>query len=142
MAYLGLIIDYGVLGLLGIMSIAALSIVIERYLTFRKVQAQQFSDKRLLEYELTKGIHLVATIGSNAPYIGLLGTVLGIMFTFYTMGTQGFIDTSKIMIGLSMALKATAAGLLVAIPSIIFYNLLLRKVKGILVQWEVEHERR
>ena len=64
------------------------------------------------------------------------------MFTFYTMGTQGFIDTSKIMIGLSMALKATAAGLLVAIPSIIFYNLLLRKVKGILVQWEVEHERR
>lgn len=142
MAYLGLIIDYGVLGLLGIMSIAALSIVIERYLTFRKVQAQQFSDKRMLEYELTKGIHLVATIGSNAPYIGLLGTVLGIMFTFYTMGTQGFIDTSKIMIGLSMALKATAAGLLVAIPSIIFYNLLLRKVKGILVQWEVEHERR
>lgn len=141
MAYLGLIIDYGVLGLLGIMSIAALSIVIERYLTFRKVQTQQFPDKRLLEYELTKGVHLVATIGSNAPYIGLLGTVLGIMFTFYTMGTQGFIDTSKIMIGLSMALKATAAGLLVAIPSIIFYNLLLRKVKGILVKWEVEHER-
>ncbi|MEN6374099.1 MAG: TonB-system energizer ExbB [Smithella sp.] len=141
MAYLGLIIDYGVLGLLGIMSIAALSIVIERYLTFRKVQTKQFPDKRLLEYELTKGIHLVATIGSNAPYIGLLGTVLGIMFTFYTMGTQGFIDTSKIMIGLSMALKATAAGLLVAIPSIIFYNLLLRKVKGIMVKWEVEHER-
>jgi len=141
MAYLGLIIDYGILGLLGIMSIAALSIVIERYLTFRKVQTQQYPDKRLLEYELTKGIHLVATIGSNAPYIGLLGTVLGIMFTFYTMGTQGFIDTSKIMIGLSMALKATAAGLLVAIPSIIFYNLLLRKVKGILVKWEVEHER-
>jgi len=141
MAYLGLIIDYGILGLLGIMSIAALSIVIERYLTFRKVQTQQYPDKRLLEYELTRGIHLVATIGSNAPYIGLLGTVLGIMFTFYTMGTQGFIDTSKIMIGLSMALKATAAGLLVAIPSIIFYNLLLRKVKGILVKWEVEHER-
>ncbi|MEN6326717.1 MAG: TonB-system energizer ExbB [Syntrophomonas sp.] len=141
MAYMGLIIDYGVLGLLGIMSVAALSIVIERYLTFRKVQTQQFPDKRLLEYELTKGIHLVATIGSNAPYIGLLGTVLGIMFTFYTMGTQGFIDTSKIMIGLSMALKATAAGLLVAIPSIIFYNLLLRKVKGILLKWEVEHER-
>ena len=141
MAYLGLIIDYGILGLLVIMSIAALSIVIERYLTFRKVQTQQYPDKRLLEYELTKGIHLVATIGSNAPYIGLLGTVLGIMFTFYTMGTQGFIDTSKIMIGLSMALKATAAGLLVAIPSIIFYNLLLRKVKGILVKWEVEHER-
>ncbi|MEN6621660.1 MAG: TonB-system energizer ExbB, partial [Smithella sp.] len=136
MAYLGLIIDYGVLGLLGIMSVAALSIVIERYLAFKKIQTQQFPDKRLLEYELTKGVHLIATIGSNAPYIGLLGTVLGIMFTFYTMGTQGFIDTGKIMIGLSMAIKATAAGILVAIPSIVFYNLLLRKVKGILVKWE------
>jgi biopolymer transport protein ExbB len=140
MAYLGSIIDYGVLGLLGVMSVLALSIVIERYLTFRKIRTQQFSDKRLLEHELTRGLHLIATIGSNAPYIGLLGTVLGIMFTFYTMGTEGFLDTSKIMIGLSLALKATAAGLLVAIPSIVFYNLLLRKVKGILLTWEVEHE--
>lgn len=93
-----------------------------------------------MEHELTRGLHLIATIGSNAPYIGLLGTVLGIMFTFYTMGTEGFLDTGKIMIGLSLALKATAAGLLVAIPSIVFYNLLLRKVKGILLTWEVEHE--
>ena len=141
MAYLGSIIDYGVLGLLGVMSVLALAIVIERYLTFRKIRTKQFSDKRLLEHELTRGLHLIATIGSNAPYIGLLGTVLGIMFTFYTMGTEGFLDTGKIMIGLSLALKATAAGLLVAIPSIVFYNLLLRKVKGILLHWEVEHER-
>jgi len=141
MAYLGSIIDYGVLGLLGVMSVLALAIVIERYLTFRKIRTEQFSDKRLLEHELTRGLHLIATIGSNAPYIGLLGTVLGIMFTFYTMGTEGFLDTGKIMIGLSLALKATAAGLLVAIPSIVFYNLLLRKVKGILLHWEVEHER-
>lgn len=141
MAYLGSIIDYGVLGLLGAMSVLALSIVIERYMTFRKIKMEQFTDKRLLEHELTRGLHLIATIGSNAPYVGLLGTVLGIMFTFYTMGTEGFLDTGKIMIGLSMALKATAAGLLVAIPSIVFYNLLLRKVKGIVLHWEVEHER-
>lgn len=141
MAYLGSIIDYGVLGLLGAMSVLALSIVIERYLAFRKIRTEQFTDKRLLEHELTRGLHLIATIGSNAPYVGLLGTVLGIMFTFYTMGTEGFLDTGKIMIGLSMALKATAAGLLVAIPSIVFYNLLLRKVKGIVLYWEVEHER-
>lgn len=141
MAYLGSIIDYGVLGLLGVMSVLALSIVIERYMTFRKIKTEQFTDKRLLEHELTRGLHLIATIGSNAPYIGLLGTVLGIMFTFYTMGTEGFLDTGKIMIGLSMALKATAAGLMVAIPSIVFYNLLLRKVKGIVLHWEVEHER-
>ena len=91
--------------------------------------------------EVTKKLHLIATIGSNAPYIGLLGTVLGIMFTFYTMGREGFLDTGKIMIGLALALKATAAGLVVAIPSIVLYNLLLRKVKVILLLWDVAHGR-
>ena len=74
-------------------------------------------------------LHIIATIGSNAPYIGLLGTVLGIMLTFYTIGKEGLIDTSKIMTGLALALKATAIGLVVAIPSITFYNFLLRQVK-------------
>ncbi|OQX18316.1 MAG: TonB-system energizer ExbB, partial [Desulfobacteraceae bacterium IS3] len=95
-----------------------------------------------LELELTKKIHIIATIGSNAPYIGLLGTVLGIMLTFYTMGKEGFMDTGKIMIGLSLALKATAVGLLVAIPSIVLYNFLLRKAKVLMMQWEIHHGRK
>ncbi len=142
MAYLSALVDYGILGLLLVMSIAALAIAIERYLSYRKISIEKFSDKRLLEFELTKRLHLIATIGSNAPYVGLLGTVLGIMATFYTMGLEGFADTGKIMIGLSMALKATAIGLFVAIPSIVFYNLLLRKVKEIILRWEVLHEGR
>jgi biopolymer transport protein ExbB len=101
-----------------------------------------FSDKRSLELELTKKLYIIATIGSNAPYIGLLGTVLGIMLTFYTMGREGFIDTGKIMAGLALALKATAVGLLVAIPSVTFYNLLLRKVKVLLMQWEIRNGRK
>jgi biopolymer transport protein ExbB len=48
-------------------------------------------------------------------------------------------DTEAIMVGLALALKATAVGLLVAIPSIVIYNLLLRKVKVILVKWEIDH---
>ena len=48
-------------------------------------------------------------------------------------------DTEEIMVGLALALKATAVGLLVAIPSIAIYNLLLRKVKVILMQWEITH---
>ena len=92
--------------------------------------------------ELTKKIHLIATIGRNVPYIGLLGTVLGIMLTFYMIGQEGFMDTGKIMIGLSLALKATAIGLLVAIPSVSLYNFLLRKVKVLLMSWEIEHERK
>jgi len=141
MEHLGSIVDYGVIGLLVIMSVIALSITIERYLTYKKIDLEQFHDKRELEFELTRRLHFIATIGSNAPYIGLLGTVLGIMATFYTMGTEGLFDTGKIMIGLALALKATAAGLLVAIPAIVFYNLLLRKVKEIVLRWELEHGR-
>jgi biopolymer transport protein ExbB len=73
--------------------------------------------------------------------VGLLGTVLGIMLTFYTMGREGFMDTNKIMVGLALALKATAVGLLVAIPSIVLYNVLLRKVKVLIAQWEIGNGR-
>ena len=92
--------------------------------------------------DLTSKLHVIATVGSNAPYIGLLGTVLGIMLTFYTMGTSGFLDTGKIMMGLSLSLKATAVGLLVAIPSVVMYNFLLRRVKVLLANWEMRHERK
>jgi biopolymer transport protein ExbB len=101
-----------------------------------------YTDKKSLELEITKKLHLIATIGSNAPYIGLLGTVLGIMLTFYTMGKEGFVDTGKIMVGLALALKATAVGLLVAIPSVAIYNLLLRKVKVFLMEWEIRNGRK
>ncbi|MFB3925935.1 MAG: TonB-system energizer ExbB [Syntrophales bacterium] len=136
------IINYGILGLFAFMSIVAVAIAVERYLTYRKIRLADFRDKKELELELTKKLHLIATIGSNAPYIGLLGTVLGIMLTFYTMGMEGFLDTGKIMIGLALALKATAVGLIVAIPSIVLYNLLLRKVKVILLLWDMENGRK
>ena len=64
---------------------------------------------------------------------------MGIMVTFYNMGVDGFMDTNKIMVGLALALKATAIGLLVAIPSVTFYNLLLRRVKVLLTQWDIRH---
>lgn len=134
-------VDYGVIGLLVVMSIIAFSIAIERYLVFRKVQITEYTDKKSLELELTKKLHIIAIVGSNAPYIGLLGTVLGIMLTFYTMGKSGFMDTGKIMISLALALKVTAVGLLVAIPAIVTYNLLLRKIKVLLMEWEIQDGR-
>jgi len=72
----------------------------------------------------------------------LLGTALGIMLTFYMIGKEGFMDTGKIMVGLALALKATAIGLLVAIPAVSLYNFLLRKVKVLLMTWEIDHERK
>jgi biopolymer transport protein ExbB len=139
MEWLRLAVDYGIIGLLIAMSVAAVAIAVERHLVYRQVRSADYRDRRSLELFLTKKLHLIATIGSNAPYIGLLGTVLGIMLTFQTMGRDGFVNTSNIMTGLALALKATAVGLLVAIPSVALYNLLLRKVKVILMQWEIEH---
>ena len=64
------------------------------------------------------------------------------MLTFYSMGETGFVDTGRIMSGLALALKATAAGLCVAIPSITLYNLLLRRCKVLIMQWEISHGRK
>ena len=137
MEWLKIAIDYGIIGLLILMSFAAIAIGIERYLLFRKLRIEDYKDRKSLELELTKKLHLIASIGSNAPYIGLLGTVLGIMLTFYTMGKNGFMDTGQIMIGLALALKVTAVGLMVAIPAVTIYNLLLRKSKVLIMEWEV-----
>jgi len=135
--WLKIVIDYGIIGLLILMSFASVAIGIERYLLFKKLKIEDFNDRKSLELELTKKLHLIASIGSNAPYIGLLGTVLGIMLTFYTMGKNGFMDTGQIMIGLALALKVTAVGLMVAIPAVTIYNLLLRKAKVMMMEWEV-----
>jgi biopolymer transport protein ExbB len=142
MEWLGHFIDYGIIGLLIVMSIISLAIFIERYFFIKKIDLDDYAgNRRGLEIILTQRLSVVATIGSNAPYIGLLGTVLGIMLTFYTIGVAGYVDATKIMVGLALALKATAIGLCVAIPSIVFYNILLRNVKVTLLKWDVKHGR-
>jgi biopolymer transport protein ExbB len=132
-------IDYGVIGLLVVMSIVAVAVAVERRSYYRKVDLGSFTDKKKLELELTRRLHLIATIGSNAPYVGLLGTVLGIMLTFFTMGREGFMDTGKIMIGLALALKVTAVGLIVAIPAVTLYNFQIRRAKELILEWESDH---
>jgi biopolymer transport protein ExbB len=135
------LVDYGIIGLLLLLSFFAVAIAIERWSFYRKVEVERFKTKQELEMELTKGLTFIASVASNAPYIGLLGTVLGIMLTFYTIGQEGFVDTKKVMVGLALALKATAVGLLVAIPSSVLYNLLLKKVKNLLLLWEIKNGR-
>jgi len=135
------LVEYGIIGLLLLLSFFAIAIALERWSFYRKVEVERFKTKQELEMELTKGLTFIASVASNAPYIGLLGTVLGIMLTFYTIGQEGFVDTKKVMVGLALALKATAVGLLVAIPSSVLYNLLLKKVKNLLLLWEIKNGR-
>lgn len=141
MNWLRVFVDYGIIGFLILLSIVSVSIAVERYLVLKHVRIEDYEEKQSLELDLTKKLHLIATIGSNAPYIGLLGTVFGIMLTFYSMGQTGFMDSTKIMLGLALALKATAVGLVVAIPSVTCYNLLLRRVKVLMTQWEIRNGR-
>ncbi len=118
-----------------------MTLIVERILAYKKVDILGFDDKKLLEIELTRNLTLLATIGTNAPYIGLLGTVGGIMLTFLEISQGDLVSTAAIMSGLALALKATALGLIVAIPAIVGYNLLLRKSEVILSLWDIEHKR-
>ncbi|OQC49420.1 MAG: Biopolymer transport protein ExbB [Deltaproteobacteria bacterium ADurb.Bin026] len=140
MAWLSFAIDYGIIGLLLLLSVISLSVFIERWFFLKRLDVKKYGgSRRVLEIEITRKLGIIASIGSNAPYIGLLGTVLGIMFTFYSIGVEGYLNATGIMVGLALALKATAIGLVVAIPSIVFYNTLLRRVKVILLEWDDIH---
>lgn len=79
----------------------------------------------------------LATTGSAAPFIGLFGTVWGIMASFHDIGQRGSASLAVVAPGISEALVATAAGLAVAIPAVIFYNYFSNKLDD--VESEIEH---
>ena len=130
-------LDYGVMGILILMSIVTLWLFIERLMFYKSVRIEDYDHRDNLEMDLTDNIGVISAIGSNAPYVGLLGTVVGIMITFYSMGDVGAVDAKQIMVGLALALKATAMGLVVAMPAIVAYTIVLRKVERILTRYDV-----
>ncbi len=85
---------------------------------------------RAASTEMTKlesALGFLATTGSASPFIGLFGTVWGIMETFKSIGARGSATLAVVAPGISEALIATAAGLAAAIPAVIFYNYFLNK---------------
>ncbi|HSR73897.1 MAG TPA: TonB-system energizer ExbB [Sulfurovum sp.] len=135
------IVDYGVIGLLFFLSFITFAYGIERVLFYRGIKVTDYSNKTALELDLSKRLATIASIGSNAPYIGLLGTVLAIILTFYIIGDQqDTINPGEIMKHLALALKATAAGLVVAIPATVIYNALLTQVDTLLAKWEIAQD--
>jgi len=81
--------------------------------------------------ELRRGMNVLASVGSVAPFVGLLGTVVGIIGAFQAIGVSGSAGLSSVMAGISEALIETAFGLMVAIPAVLFYNYLSARVAGI-----------
>jgi biopolymer transport protein ExbB len=132
-------LDITIIGILGFMSFVLLWLAIERYFYLRNVDIYAFSHQDAFHIATTKHLTTIASIGANAPYIGLLGTVLGILITFYDISHSGTVEPAAIMLGLALALKATALGLLVAIPAVLLYNALTRKVEVKMAQFATRH---
>ncbi len=87
----------------------------------RKAESQELN-------QLGSSLPFLATTGSAAPFIGLFGTVWGIMESFHDIGQRGSASLAVVAPGISEALVATAAGLAVAIPAVIFYNYFANKI--------------
>ena len=79
--------------------------------------------------ELERLIPFLATVGSTSPFIGLFGTVVGIMKSFQEIGVKGSANLATVAPGIAEALIATAAGLLAAIPAVIAYNTFSQRIR-------------
>lgn len=90
----------------------------------RKAESQEIS-------KLGNSLAFLATTGNSAPFIGLFGTVWGIMASFHDIGVRGSASLAVVAPGISEALVATAAGLAVAIPAVVFYNYYSNKLSAI-----------
>jgi len=71
-------------------------------------------------------------VGANAPFLGLTGTVIGILMAFNRFAESGGKGSTEVMVAISGALIATAIGLVVAIPAVVFFNVLKNQIKGAL----------
>ncbi len=88
------------------------------------LQTQEARERKSLD----KGAQFLGTVGANAPFLGLTGTVLGILSAFRRMSEQGGSGGVEVMTAISGSLIATAAGLMVAIPAVVLYNLLRARI--------------
>ncbi len=93
---------------------------LESFIESRKIQERMILEKNLL---------ILGTLGNNAPFIGLFGTVLGIIKAFNDLAVAGTSGPTIVMRGVSEALVATAMGLLIAIPAVAAYNYFQGKIK-------------
>lgn len=96
----------------------------------RVIQAMYLAKNREIE-RLENNINFLATVGSAAPFIGLFGTVWGIMHSFQSIAASKNTTLAVVAPGIAEALLATAIGLFAAIPAVIFYNFLASSVDNI-----------
>ena len=102
--------DYIIIGLLLLMSVIMLATVIERFIFLSRVNVAKYSNIHALEIDLNRNMTIISTVGANAPYVGLLGTVIGILLTFYQIGQAGGdVDAGAIMEGIATKIPKAVA---------------------------------
>ncbi|GAB4175790.1 MAG: DUF2341 domain-containing protein [Terrimicrobiaceae bacterium] len=109
-------------------------------LSARSIQAIRASLDAALVHEkhrLDKGIVFLTISIAGGPYVGLLGTVVGVMITFAIIAKSGEVDVNSIAPGIASALLATTVGLVVAIPALFAYSFLANRIKGIIGEMQV-----
>lgn len=95
------------------------------------VESAMLAAKARVKLQLERNLAFLGTLGSNAPFIGLFGTVLGIIKAFHDLAGNQAGGIAVVMAGISEALVATAVGLLVAIPAVVGFNFYNRRVRSI-----------
>ncbi len=102
--------------------------------TRESIENAMTARKTMEKIRMERHLGFLSTLGNNAPFLGLLGTVLGIMGAFYKLHLNISGGTNVVMKDISEALVATAAGLFVALPAVIFTNIFRQKIKKILAE--------
>ncbi len=100
------------------------TVSLERHLESRLALERRGLEKRVI---------VLGTLGNNAPFVGLLGTVLGVIRAFHDLGASAGQGPEVVMQGISEALVATAVGILVALPCVAAFNYIKKRIKDILV---------
>lgn len=91
-------------------------------------EVQESTERRNLE----TGVSFLGTVGANAPFLGLTGTVLGILIAFNKFAQAGGKGSTEVMVAIARALVATALGLIIAIPAVVAFNILKNRIKILL----------
>ncbi len=105
----------------------------------KKVEvAAEMMDAMAIEQrtKLEKNLNILGTLGNISPLIGLFGTVIGIIRAFHSLSVSGSAGPTVIAAGIAEALITTAAGLVVAVPAVVFYNYYLRRVETVMSEIE------
>lgn len=112
--------------------------LLNRHLSRIEIKESIEETGRFVAHELERFMNTLGTISTITPLLGLLGTVIGMIKVFTVITTTGVGDPGQLAGGISEALITTAAGLTVAIPSLIFHRYLKRKIDGLIVDMERE----